>query len=188
MPLTKLGYYADFFVYPAMLLILVASALHNAPIIARVKWGLASLVGAAVWSLLEFLAHRFILHKVSPFRQLHASHHADPRALIGTPTWLSFAAIVIGAFVPLWREAGLNLASGLTAGLMLGYLWYVSVHHAVHRWPARPGSYLYRAKVRHAWHHGAGASCNFGVTTGWWDVVFGSARILQRRQNAPMKK
>ncbi|MEO9136252.1 MAG: sterol desaturase family protein [Casimicrobiaceae bacterium] len=177
MRLTKVGYYADFFVYPSMLLILAVSALHDAPIVGWIKWALAFLTGVAAWSLVEFLAHRFILHHVPPFRRLHASHHADPRALIGTPTWLSFAALGVVVFAPLWREAGFNLASGFTAGLTLGYLWYVSVHHAVHRWRARRGSYLYRAKLRHAWHHGAGASCNFGVTTGWWDVVFGSDRM-----------
>lgn len=175
MRLTKVGYYADFFVYPSMLVVLAVSAMHDASIVAALQWALVSLVGAATWTLLEFAAHRFVLHRVPPFRRLHASHHADPRALIGTPTWLSLAAIVIGVFAPLWWGAGFNLASGFTAGLTLGYLWYVSVHHAVHRWRTHEGSYLHRAKLRHAWHHGAGASCNFGVTTGWWDVVFGSS-------------
>jgi sterol desaturase/sphingolipid hydroxylase (fatty acid hydroxylase superfamily) len=176
MRLTKVGYYADFFVYPAMLLTLAVPALHDAPTVARLTWALAALVGFAAWSLLEFIAHRFLLHRVPPFRGWHALHHADPRALIGTPTWFSFAAIVIGVLAPLWWEAGFALASGFTAGLSLGYLWYVGVHHAVHRWRAQQGSYLHRAKIRHAWHHGPGASCNFGVTTACWDVIFGSAR------------
>lgn len=175
MRLSKAGYYADFVVYPSLLVVLGLPALHGASVVRH--WSLAFVAGLAGWSLVEFVVHRYILHHVPPFRQLHALHHADPTALIGTPTWLSFALIGAVVFAPLWLEAGIDLASGATAGLVVGYLWYVSVHHAVHRWRARPGSYLFKAKVRHAWHHRTGASCNFGVTTGWWDVVLGTARM-----------
>jgi sterol desaturase/sphingolipid hydroxylase (fatty acid hydroxylase superfamily) len=129
---------------------------------------------------MEYVAHRFVLHRVPPFTRLHARHHAAPTALIGTPTWASVAILAIGVFLPLWWEAGVNLASGFSAGLILGYLWYVSVHHAVHRWRARQGSYLYRAKLRHAMHHRARPSCNFGVTSGLWDFVLGSRGIPAR--------
>lgn len=177
MRLSKIGYCADFYVYPCLLVLLSVSALRNASIVAQMDWALAFLAGTAAWSLVEYLAHRFILHRVPPFRQLHALHHAAPTALVGTPTWLSVAIMAAGVFVPLWCEAGLNLASGFTAGLVLGYLWYVSVHYAIHHWRVRQGSYLYRAKLRHALHHRAGPSCNFGVTTQWWDLAFGSTRV-----------
>lgn len=174
MRLSKFGYYADFIVYPGLLLLTGAIALRSAPIMEHVQWLLSALLGIAAWPPLEYLAHRFILHRVPPFREMHAVHHASPVDLVGTPTWLSVAIIGGAVFLPLWREAGLNLAGGLTTGIMLGYLWYVGVHHAVHHRRARRGSYLHRAKVRHALHHRARAPCNFGVTTEWGDRAFGS--------------
>jgi len=180
MRLTKIGYYADFFVYPGLLGLLAVVSLTNTSTAAKLDWGAAFLAGAAAWSLVEYIAHRFILHRLPPFRRLHAAHHAAPTALVGTPTWLSVAILGVGVFAPLWREAGLVTASGFSAGLMLGYLWYVSVHHAVHRWRTRPGSFLHRAKLRHAVHHRAEPACNYGVTTQWWDFVFGSARTLAK--------
>ncbi|GAB1426064.1 hypothetical protein MASR2M16_32980 [Thauera terpenica] len=44
--------------------------------------GLAGLVG---WTLIEYLLHRFMLHRVEPFRAWHVEHHRhadrpDPRA------------------------------------------------------------------------------------------------------------
>ncbi|MEP7208177.1 MAG: sterol desaturase family protein [Casimicrobiaceae bacterium] len=178
MRLSKVGYYADFVVYPGLLLLTGAFAARSASVGEHIYWLLSLVVGLAVWPLLEYLAHRFILHRVPPFREWHALHHATPTGLVGTPTWLSVAIVGGAVFLPMWREAGLNLASGLTTGIMLGYLWYVGVHHAVHHWRARRGSYLFRAKLRHALHHRAGAPCNFGVTTDWWDRAFGSDQRL----------
>ena len=98
-----------------------------------------------------------------------------PEGFVGTPTWLSLAAICVGALFPLWWETGFDFASGATAGLMLGYVWYVSVHHMLHHWRIRLGSYLYHLKHCHALHHYARHPCNFGVTTLFWDRVFGTA-------------
>ena len=128
--------------------------------------------GIALWTLIEYFIHRIVLHHVSPFRELHALHHATPTAMIGTPTWLTAILICGGVLVPLWWQAGFNLASGITSGLILGYLWYTSVHHAVHHWRTRPGSYLHNAKLRHAIHHNSQHPCNFGVTTAFWDRIF----------------
>jgi hypothetical protein len=61
--------------------------------------------------------------------------------------------------------------SAIFAGLLLGYLAFITVHYAVHRWPIRPNSWLYSAKLRHLTHHRF-ENCNFGVTTSFWDIVF----------------
>jgi sterol desaturase/sphingolipid hydroxylase (fatty acid hydroxylase superfamily) len=37
------------------------------------------------------------------------------------------------------------------------------------------GSYFYAAKRRHALHHHVCPDQNFGVTTDFWDAVFGTA-------------
>jgi sterol desaturase/sphingolipid hydroxylase (fatty acid hydroxylase superfamily) len=176
MRLSRIGYFADFVVYPMLLAALSWGTLRHARTLQREDWMLAFGAGLCCWTLLEYALHRYVLHHAPPFRRMHALHHASPAALIGTPSWLSVSLIGGLVFVPLLHELQVDVASGATAGLMLGYLWYVGVHHAAHHRRARPGSYLYRAKQRHALHHHSPRACNFGVTTALWDIVFGSAR------------
>ena len=133
-------------------------------------------VAGAFGAFFLLLITDYVLHHAPPFRRMHALHHASPAALIGTPSWLSVALIGGLVFLPLLHALQRDVASGATAGLMLGYLWYVGVHHAAHHRRARPGSYLHRAKQRHAQHHHSPQACNFGVTTALWDNLFGSAR------------
>jgi sterol desaturase/sphingolipid hydroxylase (fatty acid hydroxylase superfamily) len=175
MHLSKASYFADFAVYPPVVLALLILALRHAPSPVWIEWSIACLAGIAAWTLLEYVIHRGVLHGIRFFAAMHDLHHEDPEGFVGTPTWLSLAAICVGALFPLWWGAGFDFASGITAGLMLGYVWYVGVHHVLHHWRIRPGSYLYRWKRRHARHHYARQACNFGVTTQFWDRVFGTA-------------
>ena len=176
MRMSRVGYFADFVVYPVLLAVLAWETLRHALAPQREDWMLAAGVGLGGWTLLEYALHRYVLHHAPPFRRMHALHHASPAALIGTPSWLSVSLIGGLVFLPLLHALQLDIASGATAGLMLGYLWYVGVHHAAHHRRARPGSYLHRAKQRHALHHHSPQACNFGVTTALWDRLFGSAQ------------
>ena len=175
MHLSKASYFADFAVYPPVVLTLLILALRHAPSLVWIEWLIACFAGIAVWTLLEYVIHRVVLHRIPFFATMHDVHHQDPEGFVGTPTWLSLAAICVGALFPLWWETGFDFASGITAGLMLGYVWYVGVHHVLHHRYSHPGSYLYPWKRRHALHHYAPHPCNFGVTTQLWDRVFGTA-------------
>lgn len=90
---------------------------------------------------------------------------------------------------PLWLIGGAAFAFSLTGGFLLGYLCYVSVHHLVHHRPARPGSVLFALKRRHALHHHVTPEGNFGVTSGFWDRVFGTEiQLRQRGSGAAMSQ
>jgi sterol desaturase/sphingolipid hydroxylase (fatty acid hydroxylase superfamily) len=83
--------------------------------------------------------------------------------------------------------AGVKDGSAIFAGLLFGYLAYISIHHAVHRWPIEANSWLYSTKMRHLRHHHF-EDCNYGVTMIFWDVVFrthASARGRIRRTEEP---
>lgn len=129
------------------------------------------LAGIAAWTLLEYLVHRFVFHRHAVGQRLHQLHHDHPsdpdaeRSSLSTPL-LAFPIgyLLIGA-------AGVEDGSAIFAGLLLGYLAFIAVHYAVHRWPIEPGSRLYPAKLRHLTHHCL-EDCNFGVTTIFWDIVF----------------
>jgi sterol desaturase/sphingolipid hydroxylase (fatty acid hydroxylase superfamily) len=170
---TKWGYYADFVVYPIAVLVLTGLALDSPHSRFLAVYFVSFLSGLAAWTLVEYAMHRFVFHALPPIAQMHDRHHADPGAFVGTPSWLSLPAFVLGVLIPLRTIADLEIATGLVAGLMIGLVWYVALHDAIHRWPLRRGDLLYKAKLRHAGHH-AGRHGNFGVTTGFWDRVLGT--------------
>lgn len=172
--LTQAGYYADFYVYPVAITGLLAGALVLSPPAAWPGMLLAALLGLTVWTFVEYQLHRWVLHHVPRVKDMHDAHHKDQMALIGTPTWMTFLIIAITVFVPTVLIAGPALGAAFTAGLTLGYLLYVTVHHGVHHWRVRPGSFVYGLKRRHALHHHFDDMGNFGVTSGFWDKVFGT--------------
>lgn len=176
MHLTTYGYYSDFVIYPLGILCLAAVGLHAAPgSAAMIEWMSICILCVAGWTLIEYGLHRFAFHHFPIFRQLHQAHHDQERFLVGTPVWLSLPAHLLVVFFPLLLLSNLATASAVTAGVMIGYLWYASVHHMVHHWHTSHNGYLYKLKRRHALHHHAAIECNFGVTTGVWDRIFQTA-------------
>ncbi len=174
MNLSRSGYFADFIVYPVLIIGLFWTTSEWEAVDQILDWLVTCAAGLGVWTLLEYAAHRFVLHHVPGFARLHALHHAAPTDLVGTPTWVSLPIIVATVLVPLLLTREFDLASGATAGVMAGYLWYTVVHHAIHHWHPRHHTYLYRAKHRHAMHHHSRQEGNYGVTTSLWDRAFGT--------------
>ena len=86
MRLTKWGYYADFVLYPALVVALGLHALWREPSNLAGDWALAVLGGVVAWTFLEYLLHRVVLHHLQPFKRWHELHHARPLDLIGTPS------------------------------------------------------------------------------------------------------
>ena len=174
MRLGRIGYYADFYVYPVVIAGLATYAIWQGPEGAWSTWLSAFVAGAALWTLVEYLLHRFVLHHVPYIKDMHDAHHEDQQALIGAPIWVSLSLMVVVVLIPLSLIAEQNVAIGLACGLMLGHFWYGSVHHILHHWKIKPGSYWFRLKRRHMLHHHFDEMGNFGVTSGFWDVVFGT--------------
>ncbi len=175
MRLSKTAYYADFAVHAAALVVLTVSAALGSGWVQRLHWLAAFAVGAAGWTLIEYLLHSFVLHGGSVFAPLHAVHHESPRAYVGTPTWISLGVFWLVFFVPTWVWVSLNVASGLTAGVMTGWLWYGVVHHVIHyRRPRLLATWLSATARRHMYHHYSRQPGNFGVTIALWDHVFGT--------------
>lgn len=170
--LTKWSYRADFAAYPVLIASALVLALPHAGQAASALTALA--VGWAAWTGIEYSLHRWVLHRVPPFKRMHDEHHARPAEFIGTPTWFS-VMLFLAAWAALAAELPHPTAAGAAAGLMAGYLCYTLIHDAVHHRRAAPGTWLYRAKRRHALHHRPGAHGHYGVSTGFWDRVFGTS-------------
>src|SRR5580704_11455812 len=85
MRLSKVGYYADFVAYPAIILVLTTAELRPAEALAQLQWLIACVVGIAGWTLVEYIIHRFVFHRIPLAARLHDMHHSSPGALIGAP-------------------------------------------------------------------------------------------------------
>lgn len=177
-------FFMDFYVYPPLILLALVVAFDGGSARVMQSLGLVG-IGLVVWTLAEYLIHRFGFHHVPGLRTLHRAHHLEPGGLQGSPTAVTVLVFAGLVFAPLVSVTSLHSAAAGTAGLMLGYLAYVGVHYAVHhvtglgpRWMGPGVRSGLRGLIRaHAVHHHQ-VTCNFGVTTLLWDRVFGT---LHRR-------
>jgi sterol desaturase/sphingolipid hydroxylase (fatty acid hydroxylase superfamily) len=139
----------------------------------------AMAAGFVGWGLLEYGLHRWILHGPPTIARVnHAYHHADPTLLIGTPIFV----ILIGAS-GIWLLLSLLIPASLAAfvvfGLYAGYNGFAIVHHLGHHHSGRLASLriVGRLEQFHDSHH-ARQNVNFGITTTFWDRVFGTYEDL----------
>jgi sterol desaturase/sphingolipid hydroxylase (fatty acid hydroxylase superfamily) len=183
MKLSKPAYFAEFFLFPPLVLFFTVLAFYSSIPPTPVIWALVYGGGLVAWTLLEYLLHRFVFHHAPLLARMHKRHHQRPQELIGTPAWASVLVGSIAIASPSWAVLGFDLATAATAGMVTGYLCYVLIHYAIHHRQPRRESYLYRARRRHALHHYINDRGNFGVTTGVWDHVFGTALNHRYRQN-----
>jgi sterol desaturase/sphingolipid hydroxylase (fatty acid hydroxylase superfamily) len=141
--------------------------------------------GLLTWTWFEYAIHRFVLHGLMPFRGWHGQHHQRPTALIYSPTLLSAALIGGLVYWPSWALGGTAVASALSLGVVLGNLFYSTVHHTTHHGRVH-GSWLLGRKRWHALHHRTSLpadqhATHFGVTTGLWDYLLGTAAPQRKR-------
>ena len=141
-------------------------------------WALA---GYVTWTLTEYWLHRVVFH-YEPARglgarihwMLHGVHHDhpnDPLRLVMPPT----ASVPLAAAFTLGFQLALptGAACALAAGFFAGYLAYDLTHYYVHH--ARPRSRLgRRLREHHMRHHFADDTTAYGVSTPFWDRVFGT--------------
>ncbi|KAJ5901684.1 fatty acid hydroxylase [Penicillium taxi] len=152
------------------------------PIAAAAYW----LVGFGLWSLIEYLMHRFLFHldDYLPDNRvglclhflLHGIHHylpMDRYRLVMPPTLF----VVLAA--PFWKLAhavffyNYFAALQVYCGGIFGYICYDLTHYFLHH---RNLPVYYQAlKKHHLQHHYADYDNGFGVTTKFWDGVFGTA-------------
>jgi hypothetical protein len=140
--------------------------------------GAAVAAGVALWTVLEYLMHRFAFHGFAP----HYEHHAHPGApeYILAPLWLSIpmAALLAGA---IWLLTGSAAVAWLAiAGVVAGYLTYEAVHLSIHS--KTPGGAALRwLRKYHYYHHFLCDRVCYGVTSPIWDFVFRSVPVRTDR-------
>jgi len=142
--------------------------------------GLA-LGGLFLWTLAEYVLHRYVFHYLGPrlwqrrmHFVLHGVHHDFPQDTdrlvmplgasipLGVAFYFTFQALI-----------GPALVDPLFIGFALGYLAYDGTHYAIHhfRMSSRWGKWI---KRHHMVHHHTGANARWGVSSPLWDWVFGT--------------
>jgi sterol desaturase/sphingolipid hydroxylase (fatty acid hydroxylase superfamily) len=137
----------------------------------------AFLSGAAGWTLMEYVLHRFVFHASSargPGAKEHRKHHAQVNYF--APWWqkalaaLGATAIALPLLLLLTGPA---LGVAATSGFVAMYLLYEVLHRRAHTRPPR-NRYGYWRRKNHFAHHFADPRLAQGVTTPFWDFVFGT--------------
>ncbi len=146
--------------------------------------GLAVLVGIALWSLTEYVMHRWVMHATAGpalTTRGHRDHHRQPtHRPLASP--LSFVAVVLvglGLVAPVGAVLATAVGSTGWTGALAGpaaiasYLVYERVHFRSHFCPAST-RYARWQQRRHLAHHASAGTTNYGVTSPVWDWVFGT--------------
>ena len=139
--------------------------------------------GLVVWTLAEYLLHRYVFHyraKSSVGNRLvhlfHGVHHDRPNdksrlvmppvgaVIIMSMLWLVFTLVIPAP----WVEP-------FTAFFITGYLMYDYTHYATHHFPMKY-PFLFALKRHHLQHHFTTEKARFGVSSPLWDWVFGTMR------------
>src|SRR5450432_3668861 len=99
MKLGKALYFGDFVAIPLAIAGLAAWALPGRGMLGAIVWTASLPVGLLVWTLVEYIVHRWVFHEVPFFEKYHDAHHAEPLALIGVPSFASIGIILVGFFL-----------------------------------------------------------------------------------------
>lgn len=131
-----------------------------------------ALVGFVSWSFTEYAIHGLLSHRwKTPVSPIHWGHHKTPRAVFTGPlAWIPAALAV-------WGLGALTLGAATSAafvlGQLVGFARYEHIHWRIHfRRPRNERERMLRN--HHLAHHYRRPTHYHGVTTRFWDRVFGT--------------
>lgn len=146
---------------------------------------LAAILAVAIYPLIEYLIHRFLLHSrflfkrkfsAKVWKRIHYDHHQNPHdlkvlfgALYTTLPAIAFFSLPLG-----WMIAGTAGSAAAFAAACAIFSVY-EFCHCVQHLPFKPKNKWLRAiKQNHLAHHFHSEHGNFGITTSAFDHVFGT--------------
>lgn len=140
------------------------------------------LLGILLWTLIEYLIHRYVFHYEPKTRVgkrlhyiIHGVHHDypnDARRLVMPPSIsVPLAFLFYGLFLLIFAR----FASSAFAGLVFGYVCYDMLHYATHHFPMKRGAWLW-LKQYHLRHHYKDDHVGYGISSPLWDYVFRTTR------------
>ncbi|CAX42300.1 fatty acid hydroxylase, putative [Candida dubliniensis CD36] len=164
---------------PPNLYIFYIGFVNQSPITALSLW----VMGLFVWTLVEYCLHRFLFHldyflPNHPYAftvhfLLHGVHHylpMDGYRLVLPPAM--FLVLAFPFYKLIFSIFPFYMACSGFAGGTLGYIMYDVTHYVLHH--TKLPKYFQTVKRLHLEHHYKNYELGFGVTSPFWDVVFGT--------------
>ncbi|MDA8693429.1 sterol desaturase family protein [Saprospiraceae bacterium] len=143
------------------------------------KFLLLLVAGFFVWSITEYLFHRFIFHHYPKSKlgrklhfMMHGVHHAYPNDSMRLVMPPLMSVPLATAFYFLWSFLFGSLVAPFFAGFILGYLGYDMMHYATHHAKFLKADWFVNIKNHHMKHHYQDPDHGFGVTSDFWDKIF----------------
>jgi sterol desaturase/sphingolipid hydroxylase (fatty acid hydroxylase superfamily) len=169
---------------PVALLFMALAVVQHTPGASWAYVPIAFIIGVLVWTLTEYLVHRFVFHfqPSSPemeriFFLFHGVHHAQPqdktRLVMPLPVSIPMAVLFYGLYTLIFAVLlrAPQWVNPVMGGFLIGYLVYDLTHYATHHFPMR--SRLAKLlKRHHMMHHYKDENTRFGVSSPLWDLVF----------------
>lgn len=141
----------------------------------------AMLGGFLIWTLTEYVLHRFVFH-YHPSSEwgkkihfiFHGVHHDYPNDALRLVMPPSVSIPLASGFYFLFKSTLPALYLDLFfAAFLTGYLCYDMFHYAFHHGTFN-NPILKKLKQHHMQHHYADANRGYGVTSSLWDIIFRS--------------
>ncbi len=137
------------------------------------------ILGMFVWTLTEYLLHRFVFHfhpKTDIGKRIlfmfHGVHHDYPNDTLRLVMPPSVSVPLAVLFYLLFRKIfGYYDVTPFFSGFLIGYLCYDITHYALHHFHLRK-KFLVNLMKHHAKHHFQNPDLGYGVSQTLWDVVF----------------
>ena len=134
------------------------------------------LTGWIIWTWIEYLFHRFLLHpktgkgKTATSRT-HQHHHKNPSQF--ETTWSHRVLLLTFSFVFIYIACWLNNYFTLLSGMFWGWTAFCYIHYFLHKKWTR--AFMPHHHEFHIAHHCKYRNKCFGVSVIWWDILFDTA-------------
>lgn len=176
--LSKVPFYVPLIVYIPVIGYMIWMALAEEKM-EILHFAAALALGILVWSIVEYVLHRFVFHfhPEAPWAKrihfiFHGVHHDYPndlKRLVMPPS----ASIPLATLFFLLFKALLTAyyLYAFFAGFIAGYLIYDMTHYALHHYNFK-NEFWKKLKKHHMLHHYSDETKGYGVSSALWDDVF----------------
>lgn len=136
--------------------------------------------GFIAFTWVEYNVHRYVFHMriYTETRKkiqyvIHGVHHEFPKDKdrLAMPPLLSITIATV--LLLLFRVIMGDFVFAFFPGFLVGYAYYLSIHYMVHAFPP-PRNFLKFLWVNHSVHHYKDGEVVFGVSSPFWDYVYGT--------------
>lgn len=136
--------------------------------------------GMFVFTFVEYIMHRFLYHIPSRSERtkkisytMHGVHHDYPKdkSRLAMPPVVSL--IIASLLFIVYRSVLGDYVFGFLAGFLIGYACYLGIHYSIHAFKV-PNNFLKILWHHHSIHHYREDDRAFGVSSPFWDYVFGT--------------